>query len=60
MGADNAAMTLGVEEGAMSWPNPDGDQLINVFQGTERLTPSGSVQPDLFSNGVTRPRTARP
>ena len=48
------------EKGAMSWPNPDGDQLLNVFEGTEPQTPSGPAQPDLFSNGVRRPRSARP
>ena len=59
-GEPSAGLDALREKGAMSWPNPDGDRLLDVFEASDPQTPNGPEQPDLFSNGVTRPRTARP
>lgn len=36
-----------VEKGALRWPNPDGDELLAVFEGAAPEMPNGPAQPDL-------------
>ena len=48
-GGPSAGLEALREQGAMSWPNPDGDELLSLFEGAAPEQARGPAQPDLFN-----------
>ena len=48
-GGPSAGLDALREQGAMSWPNPNGDELLSLFEGAAPEQATGPAQPDLFN-----------